>query len=215
MLYKKKCFSYNYSTKLMLQVYITNQTPQSERRRFEQLIAQYRTRVYEVNYISLHQASAIMEEVIQSTLAKPTILVIEDNTDEWFLIRYGLLRQFPEIECVWLSEATEVLTYLDHCAQSEKDLPRLILLDLYLHSAKRGLHVLQGIKSHQLYQQIPTVVFSRSADPNDIAEVLTCSADSYVVKPNTPAEWQTQFAEFGTYWQGSTSDKETFPDPNP
>lgn len=198
----------------MRQAHITNQTPTPERRKFEQLIAQYRARVLEANYIPLHQASTTMEEVVQSRLARPTILVIEDNTDEWFLIRYALLRQFPEIECVWLSEATEVLVYLDHCAQSEKDLPCLILLDLYLPIAKRGLHVLHRIKSHQLYQQIPTVVLSRSADPNDIAEVFTCSADSYVVKPNEPIEWQTLFAEFGTYWQKSTPDKETFPGPN-
>lgn len=198
----------------MLQARITNQTPQSERRRFEQLFARYRGQAYQANYIAFHQAHATMEERIQASLDKPTILVIEDNADEWFLIRYGLLREYPGMECVWLSQPTKVVSYLDQYSQSEKDLPRLIVLDLYLPSAQIGLHVLQGLKSHPLYQSIPVVVFSRSTDPTDMAQVYTYSANSYVIKPTTPAEWQTIFAEFGAYWQGSTSDKEPLPNPN-
>lgn len=179
----------------------------AERRRFEQLFARYKGKVHQVNYRAFCQAQASMEETIQARLDKPTVLVIEDNIDEWFLIRYGLLKQFPGADCVGLSEPNKVMTYLDQHSQGEKELPRLIVLDLYLPDVQHGLHLLQYIKSHPLYQKTPVVVFSRSADPIDVAQSFACLADSYVLKPSTAADWQTIFVEFEAHWQGAAPDQ--------
>jgi CheY-like chemotaxis protein len=132
---------------------------------------------------------------------KPTILVIEDNTDDYFMIRWGLLQRFPDVELVCVSDATQVIPYLESCFKREMDLPRLILLDLYLPSAKVGLSVLQSLKSHQIYQQIPTIILSRSADPEDMGDVFKYSGNSYIVKPAKPKEWLDAFTLLQAYWK--------------
>lgn len=137
----------------------------------------------------------------QTQTDKPTILVIEDNADDYFMIRWGLLQHFPAVDLVCLSDSTQVVPYLESCFERETDLPRLILLDLYLPSAKAGLSVLQCLKSHQVYQQIPTVILSRSADPDDMGDVFKYSGNSYIVKPAKPKEWLEAFMLLQAYWK--------------
>ncbi|WP_420147077.1 response regulator [Spirosoma sp.] len=187
----------------MTKLHVQNQTDRPDRIQFERLMAQYRARVKEASYLWLGQPTISMETVVQNRIEKPTILVIEDNVDDWFLIRFGLLRQFKDVECVWHSVGSQVLPFLEQCNTSEKSLPRFILLDLYLPSADAGLHILQTIKAHPLYQPIPVVVFSHSADPNDIAQVFVYSPDAYVIKPTQQNEWLTIFSEFEPYWTKS------------
>ena len=132
---------------------------------------------------------------------KPTILVIEDNTDDYFMIRWGVLQRFPDVELVCVSDATQVIPYMESRFKRETDLPRLILLDLYLPSAKVGLSVLQSLKSHQVYQQIPAIILSRSADPEDMGDVFKYSGNSYIVKPAKPKEWLEAFNLLQVYWK--------------
>ena len=189
-----------------------------DRLRFEQSLAQYRSQVQEALYLATTSQSGSMEETIQQQLEKPTILVVEDNTDDWFLTRYGLGKQFPEAELVWLRYGAHVMPHLDQnldqYERTEKELPRLIVLDLYLPSATRGLRVLEDLKTHPIYQSIPTVVFSHSADPADITAVFTHSANAYVVKPIQSKEWQQVFREFEPFWQKVRRSDESPPELN-
>lgn len=137
----------------------------------------------------------------QLEAAKPSILVIEDNSDDYFMIQWGLLQQFPTVEVVYVQDATQVIPYLDSCFEGETGLPRLILLDLYIPSAKVGLSVLKSLKSHQVYQQIPAIILSRSADPDDMGEVFKYSGNSYMIKPAQPKEWLEAFSLLEDYWK--------------
>lgn len=183
---------------------LLNQTSRLQRSDFERLLAQYRSRVYEANYLTLTNPSGNRDLNRQAQLTKPTILVIEDNADEWLLTRYRLLEQFPQIDCVWLDKAAEVVPYLDNCIQTQTDLPRLLLLDFYLPSVQSGMQVLRDLKAHSLYQSLPTVVLSRSADPLDIAAAFDYAANAYLVKPTEPEQWQTVLAQLAPYWQQPT-----------
>ncbi|ADB36219.1 response regulator receiver protein [Spirosoma linguale DSM 74] len=131
---------------------------------------------------------------------RPTILVIEDNADEWFLIRWALLQHFPISQVIWISEPTRVMHYLNKCVQREIDLPRLILVDLYLPTAQSGLNVLQKIKRHAAYRTIPTIIISSSNNPDDIESALTHSSNSYIIKPFTYDEWRERFSMLRPYW---------------
>lgn len=136
-----------------------------------------------------------------SQVGKQTILSIEDNADEWFVVRWTLLQQFPKAELVWLSDPTQVIPYLNTYQQGEKDLPGLILLDLYLPTSTVGLNVLRALKAHPLYHRIPTVILSRSSDHEDITEAFTHSANSYIVKPSSYQDWVEGLAMLHTYWK--------------
>ncbi|MCX6218581.1 response regulator [Spirosoma sp.] len=169
---------------------------------FESWLALYRSRVYET-YLSRAPTVSQPEDPQanrQVKSPKPTILVIEDNADEWFLIRWALLQHFPITQVIWISDSTRVMPYLNKCVQREIDLPRLILVDLYLPSAQSGLSILQKIKQHPVYGAIPTVIISRSNNPDDIESALTHSSNSYIIKPFTYDEWRERFSMLRTYW---------------
>lgn len=153
----------------------------------------YRSKVYEL-YAHKLKPDQLSDE-------KPVILVIEDNSDEWFLIRWALLQRFPNTEFAWLSTEDQVIPYLDTRTRQEQGLPKLILLDLYLPSKWDGLQVLHSLKGHHLYQQIPTITISRSSNQQDIVEVLYLSCKSYIVKPDDYNDWKETFKELYTYWQ--------------
>lgn len=139
------------------------------------------------------------------TKRKASILVIEDNPDQWFIIRWALSQRFPEVEAVWMPDETQAIHYLENCLLEQKTLPRLILLDLYLPYRATGWNLLQIFKTHHLYREIPVVMLSYSSDPADIRDSYLYRSNSYIVKPNTYEEWLDCFDGFRHYWWGAVT----------
>ncbi|QKZ11791.1 response regulator [Spirosoma sp. KUDC1026] len=132
--------------------------------------------------------------------AKAIILVIEDNADQWFIIRWALEQRFPEVEAIWFKNSAQALMYLDSCQLNEQAFPRLILLDLYIPNRESGWRFLETIKLHHLYREIPTVMLSWSADREDIRESYMLRSNSYLVKPDSYEKWLECFTVFRDYW---------------
>lgn len=158
---------------------------------FNRSLADYRSRVYET-YFPVANSSV-------ATSDKATILVIEDNADHWFLIRWALLQRFPQSCIQWLKTNSDVLPYLDGCHQRQESLPRLILVDLYLPSAQQGLHVFQTLKAHPVYQVLPTFALSSSTSVQDRTNVFAHSADGYLVKPTSYQNWLSEISLLDPY----------------
>jgi CheY-like chemotaxis protein len=131
---------------------------------------------------------------------KTTILVVEDNADQWYIIQWALQQRFPEVEPIWFTNSAQTLMYLDSCSIDEASLPKLILLDLYLPNRQNGWRLLECIKTHYLYREIPTVMLSRSADSEDIRESYMLRTNSYIVKPDGYEKWLDCFTAFRHYW---------------
>lgn len=128
------------------------------------------------------------------------ILLVEQNADQWLIIRSALLQCFPEIEPVWINNAAQSLTYLETCSLEKNNIPRLILMELYLPRRDEGLALLASIKSHPFYQQVPVIVLSHSEEYNDIVECYNYSVASYIIKPSTYHQWLVGFYTFRRYW---------------
>lgn len=131
---------------------------------------------------------------------KATILVVEDNADQWFIIRWALLESFPEVEAIWMQDDTQTIAYLENCQQSDYPLPKLVLLDLYLPQRQHGWNLLQVLKTHHLYREIPVIVLSQSADSDDIRESYMFRSNSYIVKPGGYQKWLECITSFRHYW---------------
>ncbi|WP_420150166.1 response regulator [Spirosoma sp.] len=131
---------------------------------------------------------------------KATILVIEDNADQWFLIRWALQQRFPEVDAIWMPEATQAVMYLETCVQTGCELPKLVLLDLYLPDRQQGCNLLQILKAHHIYREIPVVVLSYSNDKDDISESYALRSNSYIVKPSGYDKWLECITSFRHYW---------------
>ncbi|QDK79000.1 response regulator [Spirosoma sp. KCTC 42546] len=131
---------------------------------------------------------------------KATILVVEDNADQWFIIHWALLQRFPEVEAIWMQEPAQAIMYLEACKADVRELPKLILLDLYLPQRQMGWQLLEMIKAHYLFREIPVVILSQSSDPEDISESYSLRSNSYIVKPMGYEKWLDCIASFRHYW---------------
>ncbi len=85
--------------------------------------------------------------------------------------------------------------------QLEMDLPKMILVDLYLPSAEQGLGVLHAIKSHPHYKPVTTLILSWSNRFEDITQVFNYSADGYLVKPTNYQDWIAELSLLDNYYQ--------------
>jgi CheY-like chemotaxis protein len=77
--------------------------------------------------------------------------------------------------------------------------PDLILLDLNL-PGKSGWEVLQEIKQHDDFRQIPVVILTSSRSPDDVANAYRAHANSYLCKPVRLAEVFELVSELQRYW---------------
>jgi CheY-like chemotaxis protein len=167
---------------------------------FRRLLADYRARVHETFLFDNKPVSNLMSLFAEDGADEPasTILVIEDNADQWFLTRWALLQLYPRAKSIWLSSDSEVLPYLDACWQDKKE-PWLILLDLYLPSAQQGLNVLQKLKAHPRFAATAVIVLSWSNQIEDITQAFTHAADGYLVKPISYQDWLTELRLLDSY----------------
>jgi CheY-like chemotaxis protein len=130
-----------------------------------------------------------------------SLLVVEDNPDHWMLIRHGLQHQLPEVNIVWVATAPQALEYVHTCAAQNEELPRLILLDLYLPERQDGFNFLTAIKNATpILQRMPVVVLSSSHHKEDVKEAYQLGGSSYLVKPTEPGEWEAYFKAIFEYW---------------
>ena len=128
------------------------------------------------------------------------VLIVEDNADQWLIIRSALSQCFPEVEPVWVNNADQAIRYLEIQATGTDKLPWLIIADLYLPSREDGWRLLEFHKSHTFYRKPPVIILSASKDKEDIIKVYSYSVASYIVKPISYHEWLSSFYAFRRYW---------------
>lgn len=128
------------------------------------------------------------------------ILVVEDNADQWLIIRACLVQCLPEVEPIWMNNKDQAIAFLSDNAQNDSKLPRMILSDLYLPRHEDGWFLLDFIKNHSFIRKPPVILFSSSRDHRDIEKAYLFNAASYIVKPETHHQWLNCFYTFRRYW---------------
>jgi len=106
------------------------------------------------------------------------ILVIEDDANDSFLLEREIARASLEDHVTIIPDGRQALAYLE-----ETETPPLaIFLDLYL-PGMNGVHVLDRLRRNPKYKNVPVIVMTGSADPNDLKECLRLGVTSYLSKP--------------------------------
>ncbi|MFQ3646457.1 MAG: response regulator [Anaerolinea sp.] len=110
-----------------------------------------------------------------SVSRKPTILIVDDDPALQKLVVLLLQRAgFETISALNATEAAQILR--------ETPLPDLVLLDLMLPEIS-GIDFLKRMRQQSMYDQLPVIILSALADPNQIREGLENGADRYLTKP--------------------------------
>lgn len=129
-----------------------------------------------------------------------SIVVIEDNPDQWKIIQSVLASFFPEANPVWLSTFKQVSAYLKAGTKQSRQLPKLFFVDLYVPQRSVGWTILERLKTDPRYRAVPVIMLSSSDDKEDITESYMFRANSYIVKPTTVHEWKRCFQMLRYYW---------------
>ena len=114
------------------------------------------------------------------------ILIIEDSVDVG-----ELLRELMEIN----GYNTRLLLNSDKIASTlEEEVPDLIICDVVMPSMS-GYQIIQFLKQHKFYKDIPLIFISARVEEEDIRKGLNYGAQAYIKKPYKSKELLTTVRE--------------------
>lgn len=108
---------------------------------------------------------------------KPSILVVEDDTDIQQLVSYNLIKSGFNVTCADSGEEA-----LQKLSQEQVD---LMVLDLML-PGKDGYEVCRAVRNQEATKALPIIMLTAKSEEDDIIAGLECGADDYVAKPFSP-----------------------------
>jgi two-component system phosphate regulon response regulator PhoB len=109
-----------------------------------------------------------------ATLARPTVLVVEDEAALATMLRYNLEKQGFRVE-----EAADGQEALTRIAEAQPD---LVLLDWMLPSLS-GIEVCRQIRRRAATRDLPVIMLTARAEDQDAVRGLNTGVDDYVTKP--------------------------------
>lgn len=137
----------------------------------------------------------------KANFRRAKILIVDDNKDHWLVIQKAIRETLPEVTPVWVDTPRQALVLLQEYSYQEWEIPKLILLDLYLPERTDGWQLLKQIKAlPSPLDHIPVVMLSSSVNDADILEAYTLGVSSYLVKPINFEDWLTYFRQIREYW---------------
>ncbi|MHC1769093.1 MAG: response regulator [Verrucomicrobiia bacterium] len=132
-----------------------------------------------------------------------TILVVENDEAYAYLIEKAFRANGVTGPIHWIGSASEAIRYFmgeGKYADREKfAYPSFILTDLQMRG-QDGFEVLQHLQENPEWAIIPTVVFTSSADADDIKKVYMLGASSFHQKPTDFDGLRRQLKILHDYW---------------
>jgi DNA-binding NtrC family response regulator len=104
------------------------------------------------------------------------VLLIDDDEDDCLLLNLALAKLPDQMSLICLSNAGRVWEVLEDCK------PCLIVIDLYLPK-RNGIEILQLIKKHPYYKDIPVIIWSTSCIIENVMDAYSAGAHLYLEKP--------------------------------
>ena len=126
------------------------------------------------------------------------ILLVEDNPLDVDLTLRAFQRRKITNPIEVARDGEEALAWLPRWEAGEVQ-PVVILLDLKMPKVD-GLEVLRQLKGHAVFQAIPVVVLTSSAEDRDVREAYKLGANSYIVKPVDFDKFMDVAEQIELYW---------------
>lgn len=123
------------------------------------------------------------------------ILVVDDDTDDQFLIKKAFEQDSGRYTIQLASDGTDVLENIE----SPSFLPDLILLDLNMPIIN-GFEVLYHLKQSSFYRHVPIVILTTSSNEDDIDKAYRLGANTFLTKPNNQSELIGLAEQIRLYW---------------
>ena len=136
-------------------------------------------------------------------LQSATILVVEDDPNDQFIIKEAFREAGADCPIHVVSDGVEAIAYLcgegEYADRQKFAYPTFIMMDLKMPRMD-GFGVLEFIKKNPAWKIIPAVVLSASSDLDDIKKSYMLGASSYHVKPQNMDKLRRQLKVLYDYW---------------
>lgn len=139
--------------------------------------------------------------MLTSNPVKP-ILIVEDSTEDFTALGRAFRKhalQNPVLRCEDGEQALDYLQGEGRKAGWPAALPAIILLDLNMPGLD-GRDVLLAIKTNEVLQSIPVIIFTTSSNSKDVATCYQAGANSYLTKPIAYTELEEKVRLIVHYW---------------
>jgi CheY-like chemotaxis protein len=117
-----------------------------------------------------------------------TWLLVEDDENDFLLLRRALQRADPASKLQWVKDGTEAQEYLLGLNRySDRDkfpLPFVVLSDLKMPRCS-GLELVQWLRNQPGFRGLPFIMFSSSDQQADVGLAYQDGANWYLAKPST------------------------------
>jgi CheY-like chemotaxis protein len=135
--------------------------------------------------------------------ANRTILLVEDNKDDVFLMKRALQDARIANPVVVVETGNEAMDYLGGAGKfADRDsypLPAVVFLDLKLPFVY-GHEVLAWIRRQKEFESLVIIVLTSSNEASDLSRCYSLGANSYLVKPPTAGQLQALAKAFKWQW---------------
>jgi len=135
----------------------------------------------------------VRKEAVSEAGRACTILLVEDNKSDVFIVREILRREGLNATLRVAADGEQALSFLEN---GQSPCPDLMILDLNLPKVS-GLEVLARMRSTNWCPGTPVIVVTSSQSPSDLAAIRGLNAAAYFQKPTE----LTAFLELGTVIQ--------------
>ena len=138
-----------------------------------------------------------------TNLKSVTILIAEDDADDYLLMKKALEQTRIANELHWVKDGEELLDYLLHRGsyKDPKNSPKpvLILLDLNMPKID-GREALKQIKQNEDLKRIPVVVLTTSKRDEDVVQSYNLGVNSFIRKPEDFNKFIDIIRDVSHYW---------------
>src|SRR5713226_4156458 len=111
---------------------------------------------------------------------KPTILVIEDNEEIAYILKFMLSREGFSV--LHAQDGLKASKFIDEVAP-----PKLVISDIMLPYVD-GYQLITKIRNKPEWSEVPIIMLTSKSQEGDITRALEMGANDYVVKPFRPKE---------------------------
>src|SRR6185369_1160286 len=134
---------------------------------------------------------------------RASILIVDDDHNDQFLIK-AAFKNGGVIEPIHaVDDGEEAICYLKgkgpYADREKYNFPTFLLIDLKMPKVN-GFELLQFLQKNPHLAVIPTIVFTSSADRNDVTNAYLLGANSYLVKSQTLEALTSQLKLLHDYW---------------
>jgi len=135
----------------------------------------------------------------QSATSTGTLLLVEDNPDDIFLMRRALKKSGLEMPVQIVTDGKQALDYLAgnglYADRSQFPRPAWVFLDLKLPYLN-GFEVLEWIRHDSENRQLDVIILTSSPEERDKETAQSLGARAYLVKPPTIQSLLGVFPQF-------------------